>query len=260
MSPVAAYPFKIDGDVLKLVADPFEANHTGLLYVFLLAITRVSMESTSRRLKNIDPTLLFEEICAESLCQFWGGRSVISDVFVIGTSNKTAKDDQGRYPALINSLSKQLQEGGGWRKGAKSPGAGDGGLDVAVWRRFYDKRPGALVGFAQCKTGDRWREHLGKNNPGSICHAYFSTPLVLTPLPIYMVPCRVSLDEWSQVMRKHTTGLLFDRCRITTFCTHLSNEIIEGCVSWVSVAIDREYEDLIAKEIISAPATRGAAS
>jgi hypothetical protein len=256
-SPVASYPYEIDGDLLKLVCDPFGADHAGLLYVFLLAITRASMDSRKRRFNNIDPTQVFEDICAETLCQFWGGRSGLSDVFVTGTSNKVVPPGNKRFPSLINLLTKQLCDGGGWRRGAKSPGAGDGGLDLAVWRRFHDKRPGALVGFAQCKTGDHWRDHLGRRNPTSICGAYLIKPLILAPIPVYMVPCRVSLDEWENVMQQHS-GMLFDRCRITTFGTQLPIQVITNCQSWLTAVMDKERQRLVAKGIITAPALAGA--
>lgn len=255
--PVGAYPYEIDGDVLKLVCDPFGSNHAGLAYAFLLAITRASMDSKDRRLNNVDPTHLFEDICAETLCQFWGGRSAVSDVFVTGTSNKAVTTGKKRFPTLIDLLAKHLCEGGGWKKGAKSPGAGDGGLDLAVWRRFHDKRPGGLVGFAQCKTGDHWRDHLGRRNPTSICGAYLIKPLVLAPVPVYMVPCRVSLDEWENVMQQHS-GLLFDRCRIASFGLQLPNQVITDCKSWLKATIDREMNSLVTKKIITAPAAAGA--
>jgi hypothetical protein len=259
-NPVALYPFKLEGTVLTLVQDPFRDDHAGLLYSFLLAITRASMESTSRQLNAIDPTGLFEEICAEALCQFWGGRTPISDVFVAGTSNKTLpKQKKGRYPTIINAIAKNLQEGVGWKKTARSPGAGDGGLDVVVWRRFNDKRPGGLVGFAQCKTGDSWRDHLGKNNPESIAHKFFTTPLVLAPMAIYMVPCRVDEEEWEHTMRSHK-GLLLDRCRITTFGTKLSDEIITRCTSWLQAAIEREQQKLATQEEVAVKAVHDEAA
>jgi hypothetical protein len=251
--PTAAYPFEIDGDLLKLIGNPLDGNNSGIVYAFLLAITRASMEAETRQLNGLDPTTVFEEVCAETLCQFWGGRSPLSDVFVTGTSNKIATPPKKRFPTLVDILAGHLCEGGGWKQGAKSPGAGDGGLDLAVWRRFHDKRPGGLVGFAQCKTGDYWKEHLGKHNPEAICHRFLREPLVLSPLPIYMVPCRVGLDEWVGVMREHR-GVLFDRCRIANFGTHLPAATIANCVAWLSGAIDRERQELIKKGLLPDPA------
>lgn len=243
--PATAYPFEIDGDLLRRTVEPLDSGNPGLLYAFLLAVTRASMDSRSRTLSKIDPTALFEEVCAESLCQFWGGRSPGSDVFVAGTSNRAiAVGERRRFPKLINMLAEHLQEGGGWKKGARSPGAGDGGLDLAVWRRFHDKRPGGLVGFAQCKTGDHWRNHLGRHNPRSVCQKYFSSRVILPPMPVYMVPCCVSLTEWVDVMEQHS-GILFDRCRITHFGTHMTPATIGTCALWLRAAIDRELDLLI---------------
>jgi hypothetical protein len=254
--PAAAYPFEVDGDLLTLMADPLDADGSGLVYTFLLAITRASMESTSRQLKGIDPTLVFEEVCAESICEFWGGRSKHSNVFVTGTSNKAVAGGKGRFKRIINDLSEHLHEGGGWKLGAKSPGAGDGGLDFAVWRGCGDKRPGGLIGFAQCKSGDHWRTHLGRHNPRSVCQRFFRTRFVLPPLPIYMVPCRVSLDEWEHVMDQHS-GILFDRCRIAHFGTRLAPGVLDGCKTWLRTAIDRERDWLVKKGLKPAPVTGG---
>jgi len=253
---VAVYPFEVDGPVLRLSHDPLGHGHTGLLYSFLLSITRASMDSTSRQLEEIDPTGLFEEVCAEVLCDFWGGRSGVSDVFVTGTSNKHLPTTTGRFPQIINTLSDHLREGSGWKKDAKSPGAGDGGLDIVVWRRFHDKRAGGLVGFAQCKTGDLWKDHLGKNNPHSLSHRFFTTPLVLDPMAIFMVPCRVEATEWDDVMRQHQ-GLLFDRCRITTFGTKLPGVTISRCKKWLSAAIEREKRELASQVSVAVKAVKG---
>jgi hypothetical protein len=258
-TPVALYPFKLDGTVLKLGYDPFGKKRNGLLYSFLLTATRASMESTSRTLNKIDPTALFEEVCAESLCEFWGGRTTVSDVMITGTSQKNyPRNKKGRFPSMIDNIAKNIKEGVGWKESAKSPGAGDGGLDLVVWRRFKDERPSGLVGFAQCKTGEFWRDHLGKNNPKSICHEYFTVPLVLSPLPIYMVPCRVENDEWTNIMLKHK-GILFDRCRISTFGTKLTNEIISRCESWLRAAIDREKKEIDRQEQVALEVASGEA-
>ncbi|MGH7138278.1 MAG: hypothetical protein ACREHD_21215 [Pirellulales bacterium] len=256
--PHSAYPYAIDGPLLKLSVDPFSENNPGLLYAFLLAITRASMDSGSRRMKGIDPTLLFEELCADVLCRFWGGSSDLSGVFVTGTSNKDVPlNTRKRFQKLIGALAGHIEEFGGWKDGAKSPGAGDGGLDMAVWRKFRDKRPGNLIGFAQCKTGDHWKDHLGRRNPESICHRFFRNRVALSPLAIYMVPCRVSEEEWEEVMLQHR-GLLFDRCRIVNFGMDLAPRTLKKCASWLEAALTKERKALVSK--LAIPATAGVAS
>ena len=47
--------------------------------------------------------------------------------------------------------------------------AKDGKLDIVVWRRFADGRPGQLIGFGQCKTGTSWPDDLTKLQPEGFC-------------------------------------------------------------------------------------------
>jgi hypothetical protein len=235
------YPFRVVGDVLELVENPANCSDAALLYLFLLSITRWSMDSRCRRLNGIDPTLVFEKLCADVLRSFWGAsfeENEFADVFVIGTS---AEAGRRSFTKMITDVCTRLHEGGGWKEGARSPGAGDGGLDLIVWRRFSDERPGNLVGFAQCKTGEHWQMHLGKHNPASICHRFFKSPLVLEPLPIYMVPCRVDLKCWEPSVRQNR-GIVFDRCRLTQYGGKLGAEAIKHCRGWFETAVAKERQ------------------
>ncbi len=237
---MTSYPFVIDRDLLRLVGDPVRCNGASLLYLFLLSVTRSSMDSRFRRLNGIDPTLVFEQTCADVLLRFWNGINdddVFSDVFVVGTSAES--EEVRKFPSMISELCTRLKEGGGWKDGAKSPGAGDGGLDLVVWRRFSDDRPGGLVAFAQCKTGEHWDKHLGRHNPESICHNYFRVPLLLNPLSIYMVPCRIDRDSWDDAV-KQNCGILFDRCRLVQYGERLSEKSVQRCRTWFELAIERE--------------------
>ena len=209
------------------------------MYLFLLAITRGNMHSTHRALKGIDPTKVFEKLCGDVLMNFWGGRSTFSDVLIVGTARGNGRR---HFPTEIEILCNKLGEGVGWKKGARSPGAGDGSLDIAAWRRFPDKRRGGLVGFAQCKTGIHWREHLTKLIPEAFCGNYMREPLLLAPLAMYMVPCRVEHDRWDSDVR--LGGLLFDRCRITQYATDIPKERRDECRVWLDAALEdtRKHE------------------
>ncbi len=231
----ASYPFDLTagGNVIHLAREPNTTSTDGILYLFLLAITRASMHASSRTLVGIDPTKVFEQLCADVLLSFWGGKSAYSDVFLTGTAQTSGKR---HFPSIVTALCKNLGQGLGWKTGAKSPGAGDGGLDVAVWRRFQDGRAGGLVGFAQCKTGDNWTEHLGRKNPASFHNAYMARPLVIDPLHLFMVPCRVEASAWDDYSRE-ARGVLLDRCRIVHYGFSVSQVILEECRKWFLEAI-----------------------
>jgi hypothetical protein len=251
---VASYPFElIDGNAVlkKRPADPAHPD-AGLLYLFLLFLTRSDMSSTTRKKSVLDPTKVFERLCADVLREFWGGESAHSDCMVFGTAKVAApaaaagtkpnakEKAKGAakapsaaksFPHNINHLCSMLQEGAGWKAGARSPKAGDGKLDAVVYRRFRDKRAGGLVGFAQCKTGIHWREHLTKLHPRGFCGNYMLSPLLIEPFRIYMVPHRIIAERWEADTR--AGGLLFDRCRIVQYGNSIKAENLNDCRTWL---------------------------
>lgn len=234
----AAYPFHIERNqaVLSFGPQRGRSRDYGLIYLFLLVISRADMDSRSRVLAGIDPTKVFEHMCAEVLATFWGGHSDVSGAMVFGTAtgNKTT------FRAKIEDLCDRLKEGVGWRSDAMPPGAGDGKLDVVAWRRFLDDRQGSLVGFAQCKTGVHWRQHLAKLQPEVFCRRFMQKTLILHPVRLYMVPCRVERRDWET----HTGegGILFDRCRVVQYAQGISAAVIRDCRNWLREALKRQRE------------------
>jgi hypothetical protein len=152
-------------------------------------------------------------------------------------------------------MCKLLGEGNGWKASAKSPGAGDGGLDVVVWRKFTDQRPGGLLGFAQCKTGDGWHEHLGRKSPRAFHHTYFSQALVVDPLHLFLVPCRIHESSWEAYARQ-ANGLLFDRCRITLFGNNVRPTVLADCKTWLNEALRLEQKRTSKLRMISRKSAR----
>lgn len=206
----------------------------GLVYLFLLCVTRHSMEARDRVRANIDPTKVFERLCAEVLYSFFGGEGNRSRSLIIGTAREFTAGR--RFPKEVDTLCSSLGEGGGWNRAARSPGAGDGGLDVAVWREFRDGREGTLVAFAQCKTGTNWRRGLSRLRPRAFCQKYMSSPLLLVPQAIYMVPCRINRDRWRDDTLD-SDAILFDRCRVVDYSMGINRQILKECRGWLGEAI-----------------------
>lgn len=231
---ISSYPFELKSNNTVLQRKSAASGHpdAGLLYLFLLMLTRSDMASTARKKIAIDPTKVFERLCADVLKEFWGGDSEHCNCLVFGTAQLTG---QRRFQDHVSHLCTQLQEGVGWRTSARSPGAGDGKLDVVVYRRFRDKRPGGLVGFAQCKTGVHWREHLTKLQPRGFCQTYMMSPLIVDPTRIYMVPHRIVPNRWAE--DTHAGGLLFDRCRIVQYGNMIAAATLKDCRAWIETVL-----------------------
>ncbi len=224
--PAWQYPFTVNktGNLLSLRMKLTANSRTGLLYTFLLVASRADMDS-QRKLENLDPTVLFEQLCADILLNFWGGKTELSGSLVFGTARKKAAHNSA-FQTNIEHLCTQIRDGRGMKVGANTPGAGDGKLDIVVWRVFSDGRTGGLIGFGQCKTGVHWKTHLTKLRPASFCRKYLAQPLILKPVRVFMVPHRVDKDDW----QSHTDegGLLFDRCRLVQYGHTISKDLTQA--------------------------------
>jgi hypothetical protein len=232
------YPFKLNAsaNLLSLRAKMTSRSRAGMVYMFLLVASRADMDSR-RKLAGIDPTSAFERLCAEILLNFWGGSTDLSGSLVFGTARKKAQHNHS-FEANIENLCTRLKEGRGIKPDATLPGAGDGKLDLVVWRLFSDGRTGGLVGFGQCKTGIHWKTHLTKLEPRRFCEKYLQEPLIIDPVRIYMVPHRVESRDWNDYSRDG--GLLMDRCRLVQYGHTISKSVFGNCKQWVKAALDRQ--------------------
>ena len=236
--PAWQYPFTINktGNLLSLRMKLTANSRTGLLYTFMLVASRADMDS-QRKLENLDPAMLFEQLCADILLNFWGGKNDLSGSLVFGTARKKAGHNSA-FHANIEYLCAQIRDGSGMKAGAKTPGAGDGKLDIVVWRVFSDGRTGGLIGFGQCKTGIHWKEHLTKLRPSNFCRKYFKQPLIIEPVRVYMVPHRVDSNDWESHVGEG--GLLLDRCRLVQYGHDVSKDVFSNCRRWLNAALDRQ--------------------
>ena len=228
-----AYPFTMSDDNMLLSRVSGHARQRYHIYKFLLLVTRAGMGAKNRTQAGIDATKVFERLCADVLCAFWGTNG-LSGAMIMGTASEDKTDDG--FEGEIDKLCKTLREGGGWKNGARKPGGGDGGLDIAVWRRFADKREGALVGFAQCKTGDYWRKGRTQLQPRAFCGDYMTDRLLLDPIRIYMVPHRVSRQRWASDTRY--AGLIVDRCRIVEYSASVSKKNLDDSREWTMAVLN----------------------
>jgi hypothetical protein len=234
------YPFVLNdsGNLLCLRAEINRESTAGMLYTFLLVASRADMD-VQRKLEGLDPTVIFEQLCADILLNFWGGRTRLAGVMVFGTA-RTKSAHKKKFEANIDDLCTSLREGQGLKRPANLPGAGDGKLDIVVWRVFSDGRAGGLVGFAQCKSGIHWKDHLTKLQPRSFCNKYLRKPLAIEPVRVYMVPHRVEGTYWDD----HTSdaGLLLDRCRLVQYGYNISKDVFENCGTWLNAALKRQLK------------------
>lgn len=218
------YPFKFNatGSVLHHVAPADE--QCGHVYRYLLLATRLNM-SNDRKHDGIDGALLFEELAAEVIRNYFGGRA---ETHVFGTSTS------GQFGKKVTRVCGLLGEGGGFFHMSKSKlTANDGKLDTVTWVPFSDQRAGKLVVFNQCKTGTSWRDTVSQLWPKSFIKKWMQEPIAVDPVRAFTVAECVT-DRWFDTVAD--AGIVFDRCRVVDFCETLETSLVTRIKKWSDAA------------------------
>jgi hypothetical protein len=219
----------------------------GTVSFYLLLATQLNMK-TQRTQAGEDGAAVFEQLCSEVAIRYWGGPgpNVCSIVFGTGRITEELKDHDelhaGEFRSAVNRLCGELREGFGFHAVSDSRvTARDGKLDVVVWRRFADGRPGQLIGFGQCKTGTHWQNDLSKLQPEAFCGKWMLKRPGVVPIRLYFVADRV-VDRWYE--NSVDAGILFDRCRIVEYSDKLSPALTKRIRRWVTAAAASEALNL----------------
>ncbi len=221
------YPFETgeQGYTLRLPNENSNTERT-LLYHYLLLSTRLNMKD-NRVHDEIDGTLLFENVSAEIVKNFFGHRA---NSYVFGTAGGSA-DFQGRVDDLCN----RIGEGSGFRnRDDAEPTEKDGKLDVITWKPFADGREGKLIAFGQCKTGTEWKSSLNQLHPDSFCSKWMKDQPTQVPIRIFFVTEALPRSRWRSM--SCDAGILLDRCRIIDYATGLSESTSTKMRRWVMAA------------------------
>ena len=220
------YPFQLDSSGNVLQPRPGAANAQHVVYKYLLLATRLNM-STNKKHAELDGTVLFEELCAEVARSYFGQKSI---PFLFGTANGMDK-----FEDKVDKLCYNLGEGGRFRNiDKRTPTAKDDGLDVAVWTPFSDRKPGKLIGFAQCKTGTNYGDAFTRLQPEAFCKNWFETMPSVPPVRMFFVAEALRREGWYQ--KANLAGILLDRCRIIEFCNEISSVTLTKLTTWTEAA------------------------
>jgi hypothetical protein len=138
----ATYPFEEDGS--RVV---YTRSSAALPYLFMLAIATSRPYRDEHRQKDTDE--LFDTLVLDALKRYLG-----SGCQGVRFGSPASGKRPSNFRDAITWLAKQMKLPMG--TGRARPTAGDGGLDVVVWRRFRDERNGYIVILAQCTVQTEW--------------------------------------------------------------------------------------------------------
>lgn len=231
------YPYELleHGTLLQL-RSPINVGtdeRSALLYIFLLLATRMNMQ-TERSQGGEDATSLFEDVCSEVADRYWGGPNTKTRGLVFGSGSRRKENFKKRITRLCN----ELNEGLGFMADPNAVvTAQDGKLDLVVWKKFIDSRPGQLIGFGQCKTGKHWERDLTQLNPSGFCNKWMVKSPAVAPIRLFFVTDRATTNFYDLCV---DGGILFDRCRVVEFANDLSKSLLVKLSKWVKAAMKSE--------------------
>lgn len=200
------------------------------VYQFLLLLSRLG--------KNAGPPSshaerLFEELSAVALRQYLGVSSG-ADTWRFGFPRRVGPPGFGD---AVQHLCGALGEGAGARDTPESAHQKDAHLDIVAWKGFPDRKPGQLIAFGQCATGENWESKVAELNPSAWCRLWLNEMPLVDPVGAFFVPHRVERKHW----RRTTAygGILFDRCRIAWLTPSVDGRLGEELAEWVSQVLDQ---------------------
>lgn len=213
-----AYPFEIDGTLLRLKAGP----ENFVAYVFCLCLSYFGWENKKGR--KLFPDRLFEELSSIAAKSFVGDNSV-----KFGFPRRELPKG---FAQAVDKLCHLVGECAGFNhqplKSVK-----DYGLDVVAWRDFPDGSSSKLILFGQCATGLEKNKEV-ELQPEVFCKNWLLAQPISPLIKAYFTPHRIESTDWANLGRR--AGIIFDRCRIA-YLSHgtesllKSNSYIEWAVS-----------------------------
>ena len=234
--PTGRYPFYLseNQNVIKLTRP---SSRYSFLYQYLLLSTRLNM-NTEKLQAGEDATKLFELLCAQVATNFFSTELAPARSLVFGTGRYTKYRADSQpiakrgFAQAVDELCRELGEGGGFQNhaGNNRITAKDGRLDVVVWRGFCDGRVSKVIGMGQCKTGSNWKNAVDSLHPENFLAKWVKSRPANVPMRMFFVSERVGIN-WHELAVD--AGLLFDRCRIMEYASHISKELHDRIRTWV---------------------------
>jgi hypothetical protein len=192
-------------------------------YVFQLLLTVFGMRAGPT---SSYPDRQFERLSAAALHKYLGGCENNTDVYKFGHP----REDGSGFKTALSALCKRMNAGVVNHRARGINHQKDGGLDVVAWVPFFDRRPGQLVAFGQCATGQDWREKVFDVNPYAFRELWMVEGWNPLPVQVFLIPRCVPDAHWGEATVKG--GIVLDRCRIASLVHDFPEKATDPCVSW----------------------------
>lgn len=220
------YPFELKSSLLsrrKRYCSPYAS------YLFCLCLSYFGDRATSA--KNLNPRLLFEELCAAASEGFFAGTTL-----VFGTGRyQSAKAIKG-FARAVDHLARFLNEGNGLRP-KQTLNKKDDHVDLVTIRRVDQLRQSNLIIFGQCASGNNWPEKTSELMPSEFWSQWMKEPNVSPLCRAFFIPHCLSEDSFNYNARR--AGYFFDRIRTAMWAAQSARfgSCAKSYESWIALQI-----------------------
>ncbi len=218
----AAYPFRIEGGILRLKSS--WKDYTAYCFCLLLSYFGLPEKKTA--------PILFQELSCLAAKNYLKGR-------VVGFGFPR-KELPRKFSEAVSALCTLLGEGGQFKKEQRVLFRKDDTLDLVAWVDFVDRLPSKIIMFGQCAAGKNWEEKISELDAEAFCKLWMLNPPISTVLRSFFVPHRINSVRWEFYALK--TGVLFDRYRIAHWAQSSANDL----------AIHAEWAEKRLKDVVAA--------
>lgn len=200
-----AYPFKIDGSLLKrLEWKEYPA------YVFCLCLSYFGCKE--KKGSKAFPRRWFEHLSRDAAQQYLGGEALRFGFPRLKTELPV------KFNEAINHICKKVNEGEGFKDGGL-PDRKDDAVDVIAWKDFPDGLAGKLILFGNCASERNWEASKKTElTPEPFCSDWMLDPPKCKIVKSLFIPHRVEYRRFLSHLKR--AGIIFDRCRIS-YWAHL---------------------------------------
>ena len=223
------YPFTVGQRILAKRPDG-----KAQVYTFLLMLSNYGTKAGPRGTYG---ERIFEDLCCHAAKGYLGGKEGGAEAAQFGFPRRILPRD---FPAALQKLSCQVGDFTPNTEAPRSKRQKDAKLDIVAWRPFPDRRPGKLIGLGQCAAG---RSDFAAKTQELQIEGFFKKWLrevpSVNPVRMFFVPWRVPSADFRTVCID--CGILFDRCRISCFCSDIDSSLRDQCQEWSRHAFESKF-------------------
>jgi len=202
-------------------------------YIFQLLLSAFGLKAGPQ---GTYPDRQFEQLSATAIHNYLGGNDNAAEFCKFGHP----REDGSGFRAALRDLCLRMNAGvvNPHARGLNSQR--DAGLDVVAWIPFRDRRPGQLVAFGQCATGQDWREKLFDISPHTFRELWLLEGWEPLPVRVFLLPRCVPDNHWREANVKG--GIVLDRCRIACLVDRFPGSLLSSCEAWTEYVVKRVRE------------------